>query len=67
MKNVQDIVNMGLCTGCSTCYSSCKNGYISFNINSSKGFPIPSVESCDDCNNCLKVCPVSDLYEDDDE
>lgn len=67
MKNIQDIINIGLCTSCSACYSACPKGYIAFKADGGMGFPVPNVENCDDCGCCLKVCPSSDLYEDDED
>ena len=64
MKNVQDIVNSGLCIGCAACYSVCPKGYIAYKENGGKGFPVPNVDGCDDCGICLKMCPVSEEYED---
>jgi NAD-dependent dihydropyrimidine dehydrogenase PreA subunit len=67
MKNVQDIVNIGRCIGCSACYRVCPKGYVLFKENGGMGFPVPQVENCDGCGNCLKVCPNSDIYDNEDE
>jgi NAD-dependent dihydropyrimidine dehydrogenase PreA subunit len=64
MKNVQDIVNANKCTGCAACYSVCGKGYIGFKEDGGFGFPIPSIDNCDGCGNCLRVCLQSDMYDD---
>jgi len=65
MKNIQDIVNAGLCIGCSACfgYAVCVNGYIGYKEDGGWGFPVPQVANCDGCGKCLRICPSSYLYE----
>ena len=67
MKNVQDIVNAGRCIGCAACYASCGKGYIEYKADGGMGFPVPQVVSCDDCGECLKVCPNSGMGDEEDE
>ena len=64
MKNIQDIVNMNLCYGCSACYCVCPKGYIKYKEDGGMGFPIPNVVNCEDCGSCLRVCSMSESYED---
>ena len=67
MKNIQDIVNSGRCIGCSACYTVCNKGYIEYKEDGGLGFPVPQVVNCDDCGKCLRICPSSDLYDDEDD
>ena len=64
MKNVQDIVNAGLCIGCGACFAACDKGYIAYSADGGMGFPVPRVITCDGCGRCLGICPVSDLHND---
>ena len=64
MKNIQDIVDTGLCTGCGACYAICTKGYIEYKADGGMGFPVPQAVKCDDCGECLKICPVSGLCDD---
>ena len=64
MKNIQDIVNAGQCTGCAVCYAVCDKGYIEYKADGGMGFPVPQVVNCDGCGECLRVCPSSGAYED---
>ena len=64
MKNIQDIVNSGQCISCSACYTVCAKGYIEYKEDGGMGFPVPQAVNCDDCGNCLKSCPSSNLYVD---
>jgi NAD-dependent dihydropyrimidine dehydrogenase PreA subunit len=67
LKNIQDIVSLGRCIGCGMCYTVCVKGYIEYKKDGGLGFPVPMVVNCDDCGSCLRACPSSELYEDDDE
>lgn len=67
MKNIQDIVNTGGCIGCAACYAVCPEGYIEYKEDGGMEFPVPQIVNCHDCGNCLRGCPSSDLYEDDNE
>jgi hypothetical protein len=42
-------------------------GYIKYKEDGGLGFPVPQVVNFDDCGNCLKSCPSSDLYIDNEE
>jgi ferredoxin len=42
-------------------------GYIEYKANGGNGFPVPNVIGCDACGNCLRACPSSDFYQDDEE
>lgn len=66
MSNVKIMVENMICTGCGECYSLCPHGYISV-TQGKLGFPVPSVEKCDDCGMCLKGCPYANLLEEDGE
>ena len=64
MRNVQEIVTLGKCIGCSACYAACPEGYIEYKEDGGMGFPVPNVVKCDDCKSCLKTCPSSTIYDD---
>lgn len=66
MKNVQQIVDTKRCTGCSRCELFCRYGFISLK-DGDLGFPIPVIEKCNDCGACIKSCPFSDEYDEDDD
>ncbi len=58
MKNIKNIHNNWLCTGCGTCAGICPTSAIKMIIDH-KGVYAPYVDEslCIDCGLCLKVCP----------
>ena len=62
VKNVAEIVDNLLCTGCSRCVLFCPNGYITMR-KGDLGFPVPHVAKCNDCGACIRACPFIDLYD----
>lgn len=65
MKNVDDIVNSGLCIGCAACVSLCPYGALETTIGDF-GYPVPRKSpDCNDCGICLLECPSGDLSEED--
>jgi len=68
MKNVQEIVDAGYCSGCGVCGSICPTDAISINMNSYGEFaPFVEESECSDCGMCLRVCPFSDISQNEDE
>ncbi len=66
MSNVKIIADNYCCTGCGRCELFCPYGHISLK-NGDLGFPVPFIEECKDCGECVKSCPWSDEYSDDEE
>lgn len=67
MKNVDDIVNNGLCIGCSACVSLCPFGALETE-DGDFGYPVPRKNpDCNDCGICLLECPSADHDEEDDD
>ncbi len=62
MKNVQEMVDNYRCTGCTRCVLFCPKGYITVK-QGDLGFPVPSIEKCDNCGVCIRSCPFSDEYD----
>lgn len=61
-RNVAEVINNELCSGCGSCSSIC--GYQAINMNfTSVGRlqPIIDENKCKDCGLCLKACPGIDL------
>lgn len=58
-KNIANVVEKNLCTGCGTCVGVCPNFAIKLIKDNSKGVFIPRVnnELCNNCGICLNVCP----------
>jgi len=57
-KTIEDIPNMGLCTGCGTCAGMCPNSSIEMTRNSNGTYtPILDKEKCNQCGICFNVCP----------
>jgi len=58
VKNIQDVVDWGLCTGCGACHSACEKGGVRL-INIEKVGIRPRFDSdlCAKCTACLAVCP----------
>ncbi|MEM5854427.1 MAG: Coenzyme F420 hydrogenase/dehydrogenase, beta subunit C-terminal domain [Candidatus Aenigmatarchaeota archaeon] len=63
MRNISDIVKLGLCNGCGTCFSICPNNAIDIDVDDKEGtlFARISEEKCINCGLCLKVCPSLDI------
>lgn len=57
MKNVNSVVECGLCTSCGICVSSCNHNAINFDKRSLVPHPYVDDTKCRDCRLCLKVCP----------
>jgi len=58
MKNIDDVVNGGLCIGCMACMGMCPHGFIATK-EGELGFPIPvKIEDCKGCASCLRECPA---------
>lgn len=58
IKNIKDIVDWGLCTGCGACSFFCKNKAISLkNIPFIGIRPIIDNKLCQNCCDCLSICP----------
>lgn len=64
MNNIMKMVDTYTCTGCSLCILFCPNGYISMK-QGDLGFPVPYVEKCNNCGKCIKSCPFSDEFNED--
>lgn len=62
MKNVREMVDNLLCTGCSRCVLFCPHGFITMKTGD-LGFPVPYIGQCKDCGACIRACPFSDLYD----
>ncbi len=66
MNNVMKMISTYTCTGCSRCIPFCSNGYISLR-QGDLGFLVPYIENCDNCGKCIKSCPFSDEFNEEDE
>ena len=66
MKNVSEMVEQYLCTGCCRCVAFCPNGYITVK-KGELGFPVPDVQKCDDCGACIKSCPFLNEFSEENE
>lgn len=56
-KNVEQVAEAGLCTGCGACVAVCPHAAVSMQ-ETVDGCLLPEVRSvCTDCGKCLKVCP----------
>ena len=62
-KVIEDVVNVGMCTGCGICTAVCENDSLSMSFNS-EGFLVPKLKSkCHASLNCIKVCPFNPFPE----
>jgi heterodisulfide reductase subunit A len=64
LNNVEDVIELGLCTGCMACIGCCPHGALETKTGRF-GFPVPvRPESCDDCGTCLGECPMIAIEDD---
>jgi len=61
--NITEIVELGLCNGCGTCYSVCPQSAITIKENSRLGilFAETNKEKCVNCSKCVMVCPATEI------
>lgn len=58
IKNIQDIVDWGLCVGCGICYSVCDKEAVTLtNIENIGIRPQFKGDACGSCVECLAICP----------
>lgn len=58
IKNLKDVVDWGLCTGCGACSYACRKQGISLvNIESVGIRPRFDLSACAGCTECLSICP----------
>lgn len=58
IRNLQDVVDWDLCTGCGNCYSACKKGGITLvNVEETGIRPRFDTAACAGCSDCLSICP----------
>ena len=57
MRNVGEVVERGLCTGCGTCVGICPSHSLEMGLRG--GILVPGVDAgkCTDCGLCVKSCP----------
>ena len=65
MNNVTIMVDACRCTGCTRCAVACPYGYI-YHKSGELGFPSPHMVECKGCGICLRECPFSDYFVDED-
>jgi coenzyme F420 hydrogenase subunit beta len=58
-KNIENVIEEGLCFGCGTCLLVCPTDSIKMEIDHSQGiyFPHLDKENCTQCGKCIQVCP----------
>jgi len=58
-ETIEEVVEMGLCTGCGTCVAICPSSAIEIVRDESKKIYLPQLdkEKCDECRLCLEACP----------
>jgi len=56
-KNIEDIVNAGLCTGCGTCVGVCPTSAIEIIEHDDRYIPKLNKKKCNQCGICFEVCP----------
>jgi len=58
IRNLQDVVDWGLCIGCGACYTACSRGGVRLvNIEAVGIRPRFDSAACAACRDCLAVCP----------
>ncbi len=58
IKNIKDVVDWGLCTGCGACFYMCDKEIMELiNIESIGIRPIFNNSNCENCTKCLEICP----------
>jgi coenzyme F420 hydrogenase subunit beta len=58
IKNLQDVVDWGLCTGCGACYYACSEKAVSLvNVEAVGIRPKFDTKACASCSKCLSFCP----------
>jgi coenzyme F420 hydrogenase subunit beta len=62
IRNIEDVVRWGLCTGCGACYYACsKSGVALVNVESVGIRPKFDLAACASCTACLSICPGNHL------
>ncbi len=58
IRNLQDVVDWGLCTGCGACYYACSKNVVSLvNVETVGIRPKFDPAACASCTDCLSICP----------
>lgn len=59
IKNINDVVDWGLCVGCGACFAVCQRpeAVSMVNVDSVGARPRFNTDQCKDCVECLAVCP----------
>jgi len=58
IRTLQDILDWGLCIGCGACFSYCKKGAVKLIHIQSIGIrPTFNNAICNNCNECVDICP----------
>jgi coenzyme F420 hydrogenase subunit beta len=61
IKNLNDVVDWGLCTGCGACSYACQKGSVALINIPSVGVRPKLSQSCAGCDSCLSFCPGYNL------
>jgi len=58
-KNIQAVIEKGLCFGCGSCVNFCPQGAIEMVIDEEQGTYVPKIDKnkCKNCGACLESCP----------